>query len=697
MKPLPFALAPLALVLSGTLLAGQSSNALDEIIVSASRTSNQQTAQATVIITRDSIDRSTANNLPDLLRQVAGIQIRQLFGSGNAQATVDLGGFGPQAGQNSLILIDGQRQNDIDLSATDIGGISLDNIERIEIIKGSGGVLYGAGAVGGSINIITRNTVRNETIAKLGIGNHGAKEASLRHDFATNEVKGQAFFSHSQTDGYRDNNALRRIETGGKAQYDINPNNQLYVNLLANRQDSGLPGPRRVVRPGTTQFGTPINQLKDDPRGATSTTDYADTERYQALIGWRITNNVNTTSIIEGGYRLKQQEALVGSFVETNLGTLFFSPRVERTHQLGKVNGHLTLGIDMTRSDYDSNRQASKQSPTIHALDVSAKSTSIYAFETLQWNQTKLSMGARQSRNTINARDIYDPIADNPNGADDCLPDFSNFPSCFFPDGQAAPLNQTLKGDLYEVAISQALSNATDVGVGFSKSLRLPTVDDIFQGFGPESPFNSSFRAFTPLKAQTGKNITAFFDHRIGKSSIRLEGYEHRLKNELYFNSALFANENLGNTKRRGMNMTVSSEVTKNININTSYSYQQARFADGPNAGNDIPLVAKHLAQVSLNHTLSKQWQWGISSIYTGQRRFDNDESNTFSEQIPSMLRHDAKVVFKHGSITVTGSVRNLTNEKDHFEFGVRSGTDGIFNAFPLPGRELLISGEYRF
>ena len=73
--------------------------------------------------------------------------MRDLFGNNAAASTVDMRGFGAAAGQNTLILLDGRRLNDIDLSAVDWSALPLSAIERIEIVRGGSSVLHGSGAV----------------------------------------------------------------------------------------------------------------------------------------------------------------------------------------------------------------------------------------------------------------------------------------------------------------------------------------------------------------------------------------------------------------------------------------------------------------------------------------------------------------------------------------------------------------------
>ena len=97
--------------------------------------------------------------IQDILAREPGVQVTSLFGGVNgAQTTVDMRGFGATASNNTLILINGRRINDLDLAGVDLSSIPRESIDHIEITRGnSGAVLYGDGAVGGVINIVLKN------------------------------------------------------------------------------------------------------------------------------------------------------------------------------------------------------------------------------------------------------------------------------------------------------------------------------------------------------------------------------------------------------------------------------------------------------------------------------------------------------------------------------------------------------------
>ena len=87
-----------------------------------------------------------------------------LYGGGDY--ALDLRGFGITADSNQVVVVDGIRINEADLGGTRLAGISIDSVERIEVIRGSGAVLYGEGATGGVIVITTkagRGTARKKS------------------------------------------------------------------------------------------------------------------------------------------------------------------------------------------------------------------------------------------------------------------------------------------------------------------------------------------------------------------------------------------------------------------------------------------------------------------------------------------------------------------------------------------------------
>src|SRR5690554_303316 len=149
---------------------------LDTVWISASRLTPvvELLPVGTVILGEDELAAMPVNNLADVLDSIGGVQGSRFYGINGAESSVDLLGFGATGTQNTLVLLNGRRLNDVDLAAVDFAAIPLAAIARIEVLPASGAVLYGNGAVGGAINIVTKQQHRNAAGVEALTGSYDA-------------------------------------------------------------------------------------------------------------------------------------------------------------------------------------------------------------------------------------------------------------------------------------------------------------------------------------------------------------------------------------------------------------------------------------------------------------------------------------------------------------------------------------------
>ncbi|MGY3570998.1 TonB-dependent receptor domain-containing protein [Vibrio paucivorans] len=154
---------------------------------------------STTVISKQEIEETQAKSLVDVLKRVPGIEVSQSGGRGHS-ASVFMRGYNSD---QVLFLVDGVR---IDSAA---GGISFNHIpvgiiERVEVIRGSGGALYGSDAIAGVINVITASGEASEsTTVSVGAGSDAQKEANFS---TTQELSNGGIFKlaggFEETDGY---------------------------------------------------------------------------------------------------------------------------------------------------------------------------------------------------------------------------------------------------------------------------------------------------------------------------------------------------------------------------------------------------------------------------------------------------------------------------------------------------------------
>lgn len=162
---------------------------LDTEITSVAKKTQKVSASAAAIsvITQEDIRHSTATNLPDLLRLATGLQVGQVNGH---TWSIGARGFNEIYASKLLVLIDGRSIYMPDFAGVlwDIQDLVLEDIERIEVIRGSGGTMWGGNAVNGVINVITKHTKDTlGTLVSAGAGTVDHAFGSLRHGIALND------------------------------------------------------------------------------------------------------------------------------------------------------------------------------------------------------------------------------------------------------------------------------------------------------------------------------------------------------------------------------------------------------------------------------------------------------------------------------------------------------------------------------
>lgn len=206
--PLPsakFRFTALVLALSLPSLAfAQSNDArdLDNVVVTATRTAitANDALAAVEVIDRKDIERSAARSLPELLRGRAGVTLVNQGGLGKL-STLFLRGT---ESDHTLFLVDGLRVGSATSGLTSLQDIPLEQIERIEIVRGPRSSLYGADAIGGVIQVFTRRAAGGEGVrgrGRIGAGSNGLREASAGLDLRAARGGVGIDVGHQSSDG----------------------------------------------------------------------------------------------------------------------------------------------------------------------------------------------------------------------------------------------------------------------------------------------------------------------------------------------------------------------------------------------------------------------------------------------------------------------------------------------------------------
>lgn len=221
---------------------------LSDVVISANRQvqARNDSSAANTVFTRADIDRLQPDSVTDLLSRVPGVQVAPTGGRGSLPGIYIRGTKSAQ----SLVLVDGQRIANTTSGDSGLQYLNVDQIERVEVLRGSRSVIYGSDAIGGVIQVFTRRNAEQglQPRVKLGFGSHqtwersvglsgGDEQTRFNLGASLDETAGinsthQSFPSDSDHDAYRNQSLSLNLS------HSFSDALELGFNLLDNRGKS---------------------------------------------------------------------------------------------------------------------------------------------------------------------------------------------------------------------------------------------------------------------------------------------------------------------------------------------------------------------------------------------------------------------------------------------------------------------------
>lgn len=682
-----------AVLLAGAAHAQKADLKADEVVVTATRFEDTYADKPLnmTVITSEDIRHSPARTLPQLLSYQAGVGGRDLFGNNASQATIDMRGFGATAAQNTLVLLDGRKLNDIDLSGVQWSALPLDSIERIEIIRGSGAVQYGDGAVGGVINIITRKPGKDGPQATIAVeaGSFDTFQARASGELGDNTAGLRLGGTYFDSKGYRDNN--RDIQSTASAESRWSgAAGDLSLRFAGASENLRLPGAR------TIQPSIGVNELESDRKGTSTPKDYALRDDSVLQFDWSGSTGP-ITGIVGVSYRQKEQKSYFDfngfpDYREIDLDVLALTPRIRFDHSELGLKGNLVAGFDWYTWNYN---LALSASPTtigqpVHKVEAKQENRAVYLLESLSLtSSTTITGGARVEWFHIDASDAFDATAPNPT----------------FINGGSPSGEQNERQHAWELGLRQALSEQWSVFTRATRAYRFATVDETYES---STLFQQEFQFLRP---QTSLTYEVGADWRGSSADARAGIFRTDVKDEIHldaFTSGV-GNTNLPPSRRRGVELELGVQPAERVDVRLTYTYTDSRFREGdfPGgpfsitnvniAGKTVPLVPRHKATLNTTWGITPQTYLSGAVVYVSDQFMDNDEANDLGVKIPAYTVVDLKLSHQIAAARFGIAINNVLGEK-YYNYAVRSQfTPDRYNVYPLPERVFMAFMEYRF
>jgi iron complex outermembrane receptor protein len=610
---------------------------LPEIVVTATRYEEKvQKIPANVsVITRDEIKNSTAQNIPELLRMQPGVKVNDING-GRRSYTIDLRGFGESASSNTLVLVDGRRINQADLSGVDWVQIPLDRVERIEIIRGGrGSVFYGDNASGGVINIITREGDQFRAGAEYARGSYDTNKVNAYVSGMKNNLSFLLSGSYLGTEGYRDNSDQVARDIGLNMDYYIGSIARINFSTGYHEDEAGLPG---------ALFE---DELKDDRKQTNFSDDFAEIADYYYKLRPEIYFWDDSMFRIDASFRERDTTSFAsfsgGNFTgDTEIKTVAVSPLILFKNSFGNVQNSLTVGFDYEKVEEDIlNSSVFFGSPSVGEFDLDKEGHGYYIYDDLApVKNLSLSLGYRYDKADYD----FDSKIKEPPGV------------------QTSPASTSLDAEAYTAGINYAFNGKSYIYFSYNHSFRYPLLDEFFSFF-----MNTIEEDLKQQRSDGYEAGVRYYFTDIIYSHVNF--FRIDTEDEIFYNLISFANENLdGETRRQGVEVSFNAGLNEWWSLNGSYTYLDGEITSGQFKDNEIPDAPEHKATAGT--VLSKSgFTFALDGIYVGDRVFISDFANDFSDQ-DEYLVFNTKFMYKWKVLTAFLDINNIF-DNEYSEYGV--------------------------
>lgn len=590
------------------------------------------------VLTASDIRDAGVGTVNEALMKLLGVPGRQDFYGGGDYA-LDARGFGSTADSNQVVVIDGIRVSEGDLGGTRLAGIAIDSVERIELIRGSGTVLYGEGATGGVIVITTKagRGAERKTQAQLfaAVGSHGLREGRATGTVVAGGFSVDVSGNQRRSDNHRDNFRSEVDGASATAQWG-NEWLRLGVRHAQDELASGLPGSLTTA------------QYLSDPRQSTSPNDRAairntrDSVFMQAWVGdWQLA--------FDAGWREKALQSDSGGFAYAyDIDATTQALRAKHEARFGPVTHALTVGWDeakWTRTVAGAFGSVSRQD-----------SRGLYAHNDLTLAAgTRLSAGVRTERSDKRSTSTTDRIDHR----------------------------QTA----WELGLTQPVAPGVAVFGRVARSFRLANAD--------EFSFTSPGVAMRPQTSRDTE-IGARWHHAAGRVELRL--YRNDLRDEIGYDRTApgpfgpGANINFDPTRRSGVELEAKQALSPSVSLSLNAAHRRSEFVEGPHAGRRIQLTPRHSLALRGEWRPSPSHQ--LAAVVNRVSSQYPDAANTCL--IPSHTTLDLRYAYQFRQAQFALGLANLT-DRDHYTqaFGCAGGVPT--SIYPEAGRTLSASVRLQF
>lgn len=636
---------------------------MEEVVVTGTRTreASKNIPNAVMVIGAPEIEASSAKNVGELLKGNLSIDVTGYGPLGSAQSVSIRGSGSSQV----LVMVDGRPTNSITFGSADLSEIPLDHVERIEIVKGPTSHLYGANALGGVINVITKNPPLKPAFkAGASYGTFNTQTVHAEHGQTLDRFGYLLTAGHKSSDGHRDNSKYEGKDFSSKLTYQLLDRLSLSLLTQAHQDGIGVPGTKPAAGTipvfGNSQVSSLFDHQDDNLFNNALRVQWEPTESLQ--VHWQ-----GYQDFRELLYRQKYMgfpSAIEDRFsYKSNIyGTkLDLRWAFHKDHQL-------TLGTDYRKEDLEA-EQKSKD------LSTSQITTTRWIPDNNIWGIFAQEHWQALSRLRLIGGLRYDNT--------------SRYGSEFSPD----------LGAVY------APMDRTNIKLHYGRAFRPPTFNDLFwPGFGNAK-----------LSPEKGVSYEITLDHALKDNQVQFTAglFRWEVKDKIQWIPDANGNwqpQNVNEQNTWGGEVGIQWNPIKDLSLVLGYTYldskqknrelKDALFNTTEIVERKAAAVPQHQARLSIGYLTCWKTRLNLTGRYVGERVFYYDDYSAFpkvrqlEKTFGSYYTLDLKVSHPFSkNWTGTLSLLNLTDGS----YTEQPGTSFSDQGYPAPGRSITVGVVYSF
>jgi len=642
---------------------------MQEVVVTATRDKEEirQVPANVSVITAQQIEKSGATTIPEVLDKLESIQFRSYSGN-SSQALIDTRGFG---GDNpfgkTLIMLDGRKMNRPDMSSINWLQIPLNNIERIEVVRGASSVLYGDAAIGGIINIITKKGEGEPKFnASVLAGSYGLHDERAGVTGSVDKWSYALTGENNFSSGYRERSKFSSQGGGLDVGYDASEFFNVSLGLSFNKTDYQMPGAltKAMMDKDRRQY-----QQADVANWIVATPDDDGSDKYTNVnLGLKsLLGSLGEIDIhfLYGNKDIKTNMTSWSLFANTKMDTYGITPKYILAKEIFGFKNKLIIGLDYYNEPYKKDFfDTRERTSTTSWADLTKDSLGYYIRDEFSLLKSLiLNAGYRSERATIKG------------SCTDTVTQANNF----------TDQEKTYNAEAYETGLTWLVGKKSKVFGKYSTVYRIPFVDEVayLQGGSGGFGFLTNLEKEKGISMEAGTEFYPLDNLKTGLTLFRID-----MEDEIRY-TGLFPNghmQNLDKTRHDGAEISLSYLWEKRARLYGNFTYHLATYENGPYNKKELPLVPNRMANAGLEIYLPYNLMLRPEVRYVGDAFLSGDDYNR-AEKLQAYTLYNLYLSYKpsFGKVSVTAffGVENLTDVK-YSSFGMVYGTTNVY--YPMSG-----------